>query len=118
LWLGFGVSNVAVWRMAVALEAGDHPGAAAIAAAVRPGSIPSPQRRAAYWSDCGRALSRLRSRRDDAVRALRRAEQISPARVHRHPFVRATLAELASRSRDDATGRELRGMAHRAGLIL
>jgi len=113
---GFGVSNTAVWRMAVALEVGDHAAAAHLADTVTPTAIPSPQRRAAYWGDRGRALARIRGRRDDAVRALRQAELISPARVHRHPFTRATLAELVARTRDDAVGRELRGMAHRAGL--
>lgn len=78
--------------------------------------IPSPQRKAAYWADYGRALARLRGRRADAALALRRAELISPTRVHRHPFVRETLAELVSKARRDEVGRELRGMAYRAGL--
>lgn len=48
--------------------------------------------------------------------ALRKAELISPARVQCHPFVREVLGELLMRSRRDAVGRELRGMAYRAGL--
>ncbi len=115
-WFGFGPTNVGVWRMAVALEFGDHAAAAAVADRLDPRLIPSPQRRAAYWADYGRALARLRGRRDDAVRALRRAELISPARVHRHPFSRETLAELVAKARRDTVGRELRGMAYRAGL--
>jgi hypothetical protein len=102
--------------MAVELEAGDYAQAAAVAEQLDPQRIPSPQRRAAYWADYGRALARIRGRRDDAMWALRRAEQISPARVHRHPFTRQILAELVARSRHDAVGRELRGMAYRAGL--
>lgn len=118
-WFGFGPTNVGVWRMAVALEAGDHARAAAVAEGLDPRVIPSPQRRAAYWADYGRALARLRGRRDDAARALRRAELISPARVHRHPLVLETLAELVSKARPDtAAGRELRGMAYRAGLLV
>ena len=69
-----------------------------------------------YWVDYGRALSRLRGRRDDAALALRRAEVISPNYVHRDPLARATLGELLVRARQDAVGRELRGMASRAGL--
>ncbi len=114
-WFGFGPTNVGVWRMAVALEAGDHARAAATAEGLDPRLIPSPQRQAAYWSDYGRALARLRGRTDAAVAALRQAEAISPARL-RHPWVRETLSELVSRSRRDAAGRELRGMAYRAGL--
>ncbi|MDQ3761566.1 MAG: hypothetical protein M3460_07645 [Actinomycetota bacterium] len=102
--------------MTIALEAGDHAQAVAVAERLDPRRIPSPQRRAAYWADYGRALAKMRGRRDDAVWALRRAELISPARVHRHPFTRQVLAELITHSRRDAVGRELRGMAYRAGL--
>lgn len=115
-WFGFGPTNVGIWQMAVKLEAGDYAHAAAVAEQLDPQRIPSPQRRAAYWADYGRALARIKTRRDDAVWALRRAELISPTRVHRHPFTRETLAELVTRSRHDAIGRELRGMAYRAGL--
>lgn len=73
-------------------------------------------RQAAYWVYYGRALARLRGRRDDAVRALREAELILPHRVQRDPFARDVMAELVSRSRDDTIGRELRGMAYRSGL--
>ena len=47
---------------------------------------------------------------------LRRAELISPARIHRHPFMRSILAELVAKAKRDSIGRELRGMAYRAGL--
>ncbi len=114
--LDFGPTNVGVWRMSVALEAHDYTQAAGIAERLRPELLPAANRRAAYWADYGRALARIRGRQDDAVRALRKAELISPARVQRHPFVREVLAELLSRSRRDVTGRELRRMAYRAGL--
>ncbi|MFD7656983.1 helix-turn-helix domain-containing protein [Actinosynnema sp. NPDC059797] len=116
LWFGFNSANVAVWRMSVALEAGNHAEAARIATTVNPAELPSPTRRAAYWREYGRALARLPRRHDDAVVMLRRAEQISPARIHRHPFMRSVLAELLTKARRDAVGRELRGMAYRAGL--
>ncbi|MBV9162019.1 MAG: hypothetical protein JO309_16025 [Pseudonocardiales bacterium] len=44
------------------------------------------------------------------------AEKISPRRVHRNPPAREVLADLLARARRDAVGRELRGMAYRAGL--
>ncbi|MEU3628201.1 hypothetical protein AB0E54_38025 [Amycolatopsis coloradensis] len=48
---------------------------------------------------------------------LRRAEKISPARIHRHPFMRSILAELVAKgTKQDAVGRKLRGMACRSGL--
>jgi transcriptional regulator with XRE-family HTH domain len=116
MWFGFGPSNVGVWRMSVALEAGEHAEAARIAATVDPNALPSPTRRSAYWREYGRALARLPRRHDEAVLMLRRAEQISPARIHRHPFMRSIIAELLARTKRGPVGRELRGMAYRAGL--
>ncbi len=115
-WLSFGPTNVGVWRMGVALEARDFAKAASIAEALQPRRLPSANRQATYWANYGRALARLRGRQDDAVRALRQAELISPPRVQRHPFTREVIAELLSLSRRDTAGRELRGMAYRAGL--
>ena len=116
MWFGFGPSNVGVWRMSVALEAGEHAEAAKIAETVNPAALPSPTRRSAYHREYGRALARLPKRRDQAVMELRCAEMISPARIHRHPFMRAVLSELKSKAKRDAVGRELRGMCFRAGL--
>jgi transcriptional regulator with XRE-family HTH domain len=118
LWFGFGPSNVGVWRMSVALEAGEHAEAARIAETVNPQALPSPTRRAAYWREYGRALARLPRRHDQAVVMLRRAEQIAPARIYRHPIMRSIIAELLAKSRRDAIGRELRGLAFRAGLAV
>ncbi len=63
-----------------------------------------------------RALTRLRGRHDDAVRALRTAEDIFPTNVRRDPMVRGVIVTLLPGARRDAVGRELRGMAYRAGL--
>ncbi|MGH3978900.1 MAG: helix-turn-helix domain-containing protein, partial [Pseudonocardiaceae bacterium] len=49
--LGFGPTNVGVWRMGVALECGDHARAAAVAEGLRPELLPSMARQAAYWGD-------------------------------------------------------------------
>jgi hypothetical protein len=116
LWFGFGPSNVGVWRMSVALEAGEHAEAARIATSVNPTALPSPTRRSAYWREYGRALARLPRRHDEAVLMLRRAEEISPARIHRHPFMRSVIAELLTKAKRDAVGRELRSLAYRSGL--
>ncbi len=113
--LSFGPTNVTLWRMTAALEAKDYERTVALAETVRPERIRASSRRAGYWMNYGRALARVR-RRDDAVAALRRAEKISPDEVPRNPFVREVLGELLARSRRDVSGRELRGMAYRAGL--
>jgi hypothetical protein len=116
LWFGFGPANVGVWRMSVALETGEYAEAARIAGTIDPRALPSPTRRSTYWREYGRALARLPRRHGDAVLMLRRAEKISPARIHRHPLMRSVIAELLAKARRDAAGRELRGMAYRAGL--
>lgn len=115
-WLGFGPTNVGIWRMASALEVGDYDQVVRIAGGLQPEAHHSRERQATYWLDYGRALARLRGRRDEAVVALRRAEELHPTRVLRNPLARDILTELVMRSRQDAVGRELRGMAYRAGL--
>lgn len=115
-WLGFGPTNVGQWHMYTAREAGDHKQAAAIAAGLQPQAHPLRLNQADYWADHGRSLARLPGRRDDAVRALRRAERISPRRIQRDQFARDTLSELLTHTHPDAVRRELRGMAYRAGL--
>lgn len=115
--LGFGPTNVGIWRMAAAKEARDHERVVRTAEALRPDVYADRSREADYWVSYGGALSHLRGRSDDAVLAFRRAEVISPHHVHRDPFVREALAGLVARSRRDApAGRELRRMAYQAGL--
>lgn len=113
---GFGPSNVAVWRIQCALESGEYDEAARIAETVNPAVLTVRAREAVYWRDYGRSLAHLPKQRDAAVMMLRRAERISPEHVHRHPFTRETLTDLLARAKRDAVGRELRGMAYRAGL--
>ncbi len=109
-------ADVGLVRMALALEAGEPDQAVSIARDVHPERHPFPSGRAHVWMHYGRALARLRGRRDDAVRALRTAEDIFPIKVRRDPLVRDVIATLLPGARRDAIGMELRGMAHRAGL--
>jgi transcriptional regulator with XRE-family HTH domain len=114
----FGPVDAAMNRMERALEAGEAGQAVSIAQQVNPDQHPFPANRAAYWRYCGRALTRLRRRHDDAVAALRTAEDIFPAMVLRDPIARDMIVELLTRSRRDSPmDRQLRGMAYRAGLL-
>ncbi|MGH3569050.1 MAG: helix-turn-helix domain-containing protein [Pseudonocardia sp.] len=115
-YMSFGPTNVAMWRLSVALESGDHAGAARLAEALNPEEIIAPTRRANYWVNYARAVSPMRGRQDDAVIALRRAETISADKVHRNPIALDLLVVLRGRAHRDAVGRELRGMLYRAGL--
>ena len=119
LGFGFGPTNVGMRGMELALESGEPDRAINIATGVHPLRLPHATRQASsYWVRYGRALARVRGRQNDAVRAFRTAESLFPTRVHRDPIVREILAELLARSRRDAIGRELHGMAYRAGLPL
>jgi transcriptional regulator with XRE-family HTH domain len=112
-----GPTDVGVHRMWLALEADEPDEAVRVAQQVHPERHPFPVNRSYYWVHYGRALARVRRRQDDAVVALRTAEDIFPARVHRDPMVRDVIAGLLTRSRRDSPmDRQLRGMAYRAGL--
>lgn len=114
--MNFGPTNVGLWRMYGQLDVKDYDQAVDIGADLRPRENLPPLVQADFWVNYGRALARVRGRREDAVSAMRQAEQISPSRLFRDPFATDVIAELVSRARDDALGRELRGMAYRAGL--
>jgi transcriptional regulator with XRE-family HTH domain len=113
--LGFSPVHVGVWRVATPREYGDPDEAIRVARTVNPQEHRFPIFQAMYWMNYGRALTSVR-RRDDAARAMLRAETLHPTSVLRNPFNRDTLMELATHAKDNALGREIRGMAHRAGL--
>jgi len=116
--LGFGPINVDLYRISGLLEVGDHERVVSIAEGMNPDAHVNRSRQAAYWADYGQALARLRGRHDDAVQALRRAELISPHRIHRNPLIRNVLAVLLRNSRRGSSmDEELRGMAARVGLF-
>jgi hypothetical protein len=113
----FGSVDAGTAQMWLALEANEPDRAVSIGQNVNPDRHPLPVPRAHYWIHYGRALAQLRGRRDDAVRALRTAEEIFPTMVLREPKVRDTLAVLLRHSRRGSPAdQELRGMARRAGL--
>jgi transcriptional regulator with XRE-family HTH domain len=109
-------AEVGTRRMWLALEAREPDQAVSIARDGHLAGHPFLSGRAHYWMHYGRALAQLRGRRDDAVRALRTAEDIFPIKVRRDPLVRDTIAILLPGARRDAIGTELRRMAHRVGL--
>ncbi|MBV8542516.1 MAG: hypothetical protein JO063_01320 [Pseudonocardiales bacterium] len=114
--LYFGPDNVGIWRVSIAVELGDPGRARELARRVDPAQVPSTARQAMYWADLGRGMASERATRDQAVGALLRAEKIAPQRIRMNPFVRETVGDLMRRSRREAGGRELRGMAYRMGL--
>lgn len=116
-WFGWSPENVALWRMSVAVENADHGRAVAIGDSINPASLPSPTRRFQFHVTHARALCRVPRRHNDAIRALRAAEDIAPARMRVHQGARSVMVELAERAKREALG-ELRGLAQRSGLEL
>lgn len=114
--LMFGPTNVGVWQLAVHIELGNAGRGIELARRVNVAAIPSAGRQATFYSDLALALARVRGREQQAVEAIRRAEQLAPGRVRTRPTVRATVTELLHRTRHDSTGRELRGLAYRMGI--
>lgn len=116
-WMAFGPVNVVQWEMSVVAEEGDPERAVQVAETIRPEEILSPSRRASYYADLGLALALIRGRDQDAVTALQQAERLAPDRVRNNPRVRETVNAMLQRSRREAGGRALRGLAHRVGVV-
>ncbi|MGH3836600.1 MAG: hypothetical protein ACRDSF_13005 [Pseudonocardiaceae bacterium] len=115
--MGFGPTTVGLWRMYGQLDVGDYARAVKVGAGLHPKAHLPPLGQADYWVTYGRALARVPGRRDDAVAALLRAEEITPHRLYRDPFATGLIAELIARSREDPASREVRELAQRVGLL-
>lgn len=109
-------ADMGIERMWLALHAGEPDQAVSVAQDVRPESHPFVFGQAQYWVHYGTALAQLRGHHDDAVLALRTAEDIFPTNVRRDPIVREVIATLLPGAGRNAVGAELRGMAYRVGL--
>jgi hypothetical protein len=110
----FGRANVGVWRLAIEVELGDER-AVDRGRAVQWQALP-PFRQGTYWVDLGRALIQKRRTRDEGLRALLKAEEITPQGVRENAFVRDAVTDLMASARRAAGGRELRGLALRMGI--
>jgi transcriptional regulator with XRE-family HTH domain len=115
-WFGFGPTNTARWRMAVALESGDPGTAVAVARTINPDLIPVRIQRAYYYIDYGRALASDR-RIPEAVDLLRHAERLNPDFVRNNPLAREAVQGMLLRERRAAGNRNLRGLAARMGVV-
>jgi hypothetical protein len=115
--LAFSPTNVDLWRISIALESDDATLAAEIAAGVELASIPVRSRRSSFTIDHARALAALRGHDAQVLELLRTAEHLAPFRTRSNVWAREIVTELVLRSRRDAGGRELRGLADRMGLL-
>lgn len=116
-FLAFSTANVQLWRLSIALEAGDAVKAVEIAESLRLEDLPMRSRQVAYLIDYARALYALRGKDERVVKLLLQAEKLGTTRTHHNLFVREIVTEMRERARRDTATRELRGLADRMGLL-
>ena len=107
----FGPANAGLHEIAVSVELGDAGRALRAAAAVDASGL-SAERRAWMLIDVARAHAQRRQV-DDAVAALRQAEDITPEQVRGHDLVRQLVSDLLTMQ--DPPGSELRELSVRVG---
>ncbi|WP_367141017.1 MULTISPECIES: XRE family transcriptional regulator [Streptomyces] len=110
---GFSSTTVQLHLISAENSTGDPSAALAAANAVAPGSLPSTERRARYYTDVATAFARS-GRRDDCIRALLAAEHHAPEETHARPAVKSLVSGLLISGR---TTTELRGLAARVGVL-
>jgi transcriptional regulator with XRE-family HTH domain len=116
-WSAFGVTNVGIWGVAIAMELGDYEGAVQRSKGVDPSRLPHRERRAVFYADTGRALAHLRGKERNAVDQLQRAEAIAPQRIRNSGSVQETITYLLNKHMRTSPAVELRGMATRMGVL-
>ncbi|MGO9082867.1 MAG: helix-turn-helix domain-containing protein [Streptosporangiaceae bacterium] len=108
----FGPANVALFEIAVAVELGDAGRALRAAAAVDTASL-SAERQARMLIDVARAHAQRRQV-DQAVTALRQAEDITPEQVRGHYLARQIASDLLTMQ--DPPGADLHALSVRLGV--
>lgn len=117
-WQAFSETNVGVWNITVGVEAGKAGGEVAeLARRVDESKLDSHLgRKTCFLADVGRGLARDPKRRHDAIRWLRRSEEVAPQRFRNDVKAREAIAVMLEQARVASQGRELRGMASRMGV--
>ncbi|MEV5710958.1 helix-turn-helix domain-containing protein [Actinoallomurus sp. NPDC052274] len=117
-WGAFSSTNVAIWRVGLAVERGETgAGLLRLAEKVDEDRIAGRRgRRATFLADVGRGLARDPRMRAAAYRWLRRAESVAPHKIRNSTAVHETVSSMLAQERSAAVGRELRAMAARMGI--
>ncbi|WP_435593765.1 hypothetical protein [Nocardia sp. bgisy118] len=113
----FGSSNVALWKMSVAMEAREPDAVLALAQKLKPQMLPTPGRAAQYWVEVGRAAA---SRRDygTSIDALLRAESIAPEHVRNMDTVQEVVGQMMRKAKRGVTADDLGKFAQRVGVVV
>ncbi|WP_236788130.1 helix-turn-helix domain-containing protein [Amycolatopsis sp. GM8] len=113
--MNFGQANVGIWKVSLGVELGRGPGVAEVAKNVTWQAAPT-SRQGAYWMDLGRGLIQGKQTREQGLRALLQAEELTPQQVRNNQFVRDAVTSMMTVARRDAGGPDLRGLAWRIGV--
>ncbi|MGH3712297.1 MAG: helix-turn-helix domain-containing protein [Micromonosporaceae bacterium] len=113
----FGPTNVGFWRAAIAVEMGEGGRIREIAKDIRPETVDSSTRQAAFFIDVGRALAQTRKHDREAINHLLRAERLAPQRVRLDASVRDTVGAMLRRAQARAGGEQLQSLAARVGVV-
>jgi hypothetical protein len=117
-WTAFGPTNVAIHRVSVAVELGDAPAALVAAEGLDLENLPAGLRSRRAQVHLDLAWAHAQRRRDaEALIALLEVERTAPQAAHRNVVARDTIRQLLTRARG-STGAAVRGLAHRAGVVL
>lgn len=113
LWTAFGPTNVAIHRVATAMELGDVQVAVDLGPRVDTSPLPV-ERRVRHALETARALSAT-NRRDEALAAVLNAERMAPEQV-RHHFISRQLVLTWMKNPRGTVTTELGSLAHRLRL--
>jgi transcriptional regulator with XRE-family HTH domain len=112
----FGPTNVGLWRMAVAVELGEHGKTVELAGKLDPNPLRMADRHYYYWLDYGRALAHSGKTDSEARAAFFRAEQAAPVHFSLNPMAHDAVLAMMNRAKRDAIPKDLRVLAHRLGI--
>jgi tetratricopeptide (TPR) repeat protein len=110
----FGLTNVAIHAVNIAVELGDAGQAIELGQHVTPANL-SPERQARYWLDLAQAHA-MRRQIGEALHALQEAERIAPEETRVHYVGRAVTRDLLQLS-GLRPRPELRELAERFGVL-
>lgn len=115
-WTGFGVTNVLLHRVTIALALGDAGTAIAIARTVPLEKVALAERKASLFVDVARAYTRW-GRYEHGLAALRTAYEVAPEEIRCRPTVQRIARDLAMLTNGPARNAAV-GFAHSVGIRL
>jgi DNA-binding XRE family transcriptional regulator len=114
--LGFGPTNIGLWRMSVETELGEYGRAIELARIVEPRKLKVANRHRSYWLCLGRALAHSGRTDRAALLAFMQAERAAPVPFSLNPMARDAVVSMVHRARRRSVSEDLRILARRLGI--